>query len=152
MMANVVVRYHCAIACRRMAVALPDIRPILLPRVHEFIGVRVMFDLNRLLDVLSLRAATPADFQRMLDWRLLRGSHEFPGPDGGTCVNEAAIVAAGYPYRAVHCVTDLPESFSRPIAMLAMCLNDTLDDDLRQELLLPFVTRLAGSADVQSHR
>ena len=106
-----------------------------------------MFDLNRLLDVLSLRAATPADFQRMLDWRLLRGSHEFPGPDGGTCVNEAAIVAAGYPYRAVHCVTDLPESFSRPIAMLAMCLNDTLDDDLRQELLLPFVTRLAGSAD-----
>ncbi len=106
-----------------------------------------MFDLSRLLDVLSLRTAAPADFQRMLDWRLLRGSHEFPGPDGGTCVNEAAIVAAGYPYRAVHCVKDLPESFSHPIAMLALCLNDTLADELRQELLLPFVTRLAGSAD-----
>ena len=31
--------------------------------------------------------------------------------------------------------------------MLALCLNDTLDDDLRQELLMPFVARLGGSAD-----
>jgi hypothetical protein len=106
-----------------------------------------MFDLNRLLNALSPRADAAADFRRMLDWRLLRGSHEFPGPDGGTCINEAAIVAAGYPYRAVYCVKDLPASFSRPIAMLALCLNDTLEDDLRQELLRPFVTRLAGSAD-----
>ena len=53
-----------------------------------------MFDLTRLLNVLSSRAGTTADFQRMLDWKLLRGSHEFPGPDGGTCINEAAIVAA----------------------------------------------------------
>jgi hypothetical protein len=106
-----------------------------------------MFNLNRLLNVLSSRAGTTADFQRMLEWKLLRGSHEFPGPDGGTCVNEAAIVAAGYPYRAVYRVRDLPASFSRPIGMLALCLNDTLDDELRQELLVPFVTRLAGSAD-----
>src|SRR5229473_2596541 len=107
-----------------------------------------MFDLNRLLNVLSPRAEAAADFRRMLEWKLLRGSHEFPGPDGGTCINEAAIVAAGYPYRAVYCVKDLPASFSRPIAMLALCLNDTLDDELRQELLVPFVTRLAGSADI----
>jgi hypothetical protein len=84
----------------------------------------------------------------MLEWKLLRGSHEFPGPDGGTCVNEAAIVAAGYPYRPVYRVKDLPASFSRPISMLALCLNDTLDDELRQELMMPFVTRLAGSADM----
>ena len=84
----------------------------------------------------------------MLDWKLLRGSHEFPGPDGGTCINEAAIVAAGYPYRPIYRVRDLPACFSRPIALFALCLNDTLDDDLRQELLVPFVTRLAGSADV----
>jgi hypothetical protein len=77
----------------------------------------------------------------------LRGSHEFPGPDGGTCVNEAALVAAGYPYRPIYRVRDLPGSFSRPIAMFALCLNDTLDDQSRQELMLPFVTRLAGSAD-----
>src|SRR5712691_10354961 len=106
-----------------------------------------MFDLNRLLNVLSPRAEAAADFRRMLEWRLLRGSHEFPGPDGGTCINEAAIVAAGYPYRAVYCVKDLPASFSRPISMLALCLNDTLEDELRQELLMPFVARLGGSAD-----
>src|SRR5262249_42436162 len=126
---------------------LPDIRPNLLPTLVGQAKPRgaAMFDLNRLLNVLSPRAE--ATFHRMLDWKLLRGSHEFPGPDGGTCINEAAIVAAGYPYRAVYCVKDLPASFSRPIAMLALCLNDTLEDDLRQELLMPFVTRLAGSAD-----
>jgi hypothetical protein len=106
-----------------------------------------MFDLNRLLNVMSFQPDAPADFQRMLDWKLLRGSHEFPGPDGGTCINEAAIVAAGYPYRAVYCVKDMPAGFSRPIAMLALCLNDTLEDELRQELLVPFVDRLGGTAD-----
>ena len=83
----------------------------------------------------------------MLDWKLLRGSHEFPGPDGGTCINEAAIVAAGYGYRAVHSIDDCPASFSRPIAMFALCLNDLLEDAPRQELLIPFVTRLDGTAD-----
>ena len=107
-----------------------------------------MFDLTRLLNVLSSRGGATADFQRMLAWKLLRGSHEFPGPDGGTCINEAAIVAAGYPYRPIYRVRDLPASFSRPIALFALCLNDTLEDELRQELLVPFVTRLAGSADV----
>jgi hypothetical protein len=83
----------------------------------------------------------------MLDWKLLRGSHEFPGPDGGTCINEAAIVAAGYSYRAVHSIDDCPATFSRPIAMFALCLNDLLEDAPRQELLIPFVTRLDGTAD-----
>src|SRR5262245_39750025 len=106
-----------------------------------------MFDFNRLLNSLSSRAGAVADFRRMLEWKLLRGSHEFPGPDGGTCLNEAAVVAAGYPYRAVYCVKDLPASFSRPISMLALCLNDTLEDELRQELLIPFVARLGGTAD-----
>src|SRR5258707_15841032 len=106
-----------------------------------------MFDLTRLLNVLSSRAGTSADFQRMLDWKLLRGSHEFPGPDGGTCINEAAVVAAGYPYRAAYCVKDMPASFSRRVAMLGLCLNDTLEDELRQELLVPFVARLGGTAD-----
>src|SRR4029078_9380802 len=106
-----------------------------------------MFDFTRLLNVLSSRAGAAADFHRMLIWKLLRGSHEFPGPDGGTCVNEAALVAAGYPYRAGYSVPDLPASFSAPIALLALCLNDTVEDEQRQKLLLPFVTRLAGSAD-----
>ena len=104
-----------------------------------------MFDFNRLLKLNPFRASV--DFDRMLNWKLLRGSHEFPGPDGGTCINEAAIVAAGYAYRSVQSIDDCPASFSRPMALFALCLNDMLDDDLRQELLMPFVTRLAGSAD-----
>jgi hypothetical protein len=35
-------------------------------------------------------------FETILNWKLLDGSHDFPGPDGGTCINEAAIVAAGF--------------------------------------------------------
>ncbi len=51
-------------------------------------------------------------------------------------------------YVKVASVDDLPASFSPPIANYAMGLNDAIADDaLRQELLLPFVTRLAGSAD-----
>lgn len=109
-----------------------------------------MFNFKHLLNRASPRAeATPSfDFGRMLNWKILRGSHEFPGPDGGTCVNEAAIVAAGYPYTPVRRIDDCPASFSRPLALYAMCLNEiVLSDDLRQQLLMPFVTRLAGSAD-----
>jgi hypothetical protein len=109
-----------------------------------------MFKFKSLLNRTSPRTETtpPFDFGRMLNWKILRGSHEFPGPDGGTCVNEAAIVAAGYPYTPVRRIDDCPASFSRPLALYAMCLNEiVLNDDLRQELLIPFVTRLAGSAD-----
>src|SRR5436190_6806653 len=109
-----------------------------------------MFNVRYLLNRASPSAeATPSfDFGRMLNWKILRGSHEFPGPDGGTCVNEAAIIAAGYPYTPVRRIDDCPASFSRPLALYAMCLNEiVLSDDLRQQLLMPFVTRLAGSAD-----
>jgi hypothetical protein len=109
-----------------------------------------MFNLSRLLNRKPSRAGTPprTEFARMLSWKILRGSHEFPGPDGGTCVNEAAIIAAGYPYQAVRRIDDCPSSFSRPLALYAMCLNEIVPSDaLRQELLMPFVTRLAGSAD-----
>ena len=40
-------------------------------------------------------------FVHILNWKLKRGSHAFPGKDGGTCINEAAIVAAGFAYRPV---------------------------------------------------
>jgi hypothetical protein len=88
------------------------------------------------------------DFNRILNWKLLAGSHVFPGPDGGTCVNEAAIVAAGFAYRAIGTAEDCPPCFSRPLAAFALSLNDRISNDaLRQALLMPFVTRLAGSAD-----
>jgi hypothetical protein len=81
-------------------------------------------------------------FGHILNWRLQHGSHTFPGQDGGTCINEAAIVAAGFPYQPVRSVEDMPACFSRPICRLAMQLNDQANDEQRQHLL-PFVTRLA---------
>ena len=81
-------------------------------------------------------------FYHILNWKLKRGSHPFPGKDGGTCINEAAIVAAGFPYQPVRAVETMPACFSRPICRLAMLLNDEADDAERQ-FLLPFVARLA---------
>ena len=81
-------------------------------------------------------------FDHILNWKLKAGSHLFPGPDGGTCINEAALVAAGFSYRRIRHVYEMPSCFSRPICALALQLNDSAEDDERQ-LLLPFVTRLA---------
>ena len=81
-------------------------------------------------------------FDHILNWKLTRGSHPFPGPDGGTCINEAALVAAGFAYRCIADVHRMPRCFSRPICQFAMWLNDNAGDEARQ-LLLPFVTRLA---------
>ena len=50
-------------------------------------------------------------FDHILNWRLLRGSHEFPGKDGGTCINEAAVIAAGFDYRRIYNVTQMPSCF-----------------------------------------
>lgn len=93
------------------------------------------------------------DFGPILNWTLKRGSHAFPGPSGGTCINEAAIVAAGHPYRRVRRVEDMPTGFSRPICRLAMRLNDEARDAERQRLM-PYVTRLAcgDSAAVEETR
>jgi hypothetical protein len=93
------------------------------------------------------------NFAHILNWKLKQGSHVFPGQDGGTCINEAAVVAAGFPYRPVHTVDDMPGCFSRPICRLALHLNDGATDEERQ-LLLPFVTRLAcaDTAEVERRR
>lgn len=88
-----------------------------------------------------------APLSELLNWKLLPGSHKFPSPEGGTCINEAAIVAAGFEYKPVSGAKDCPPCFSRPIAQYAIGLNDWMPDALRQSLLMPFVTRLAGTAD-----
>src|SRR3712207_2287358 len=92
-------------------------------------------------------------FDTILNWKLKRGSHKFPSSDGGTCINEAAIVAAGFPYQRVRFVESMPACFSRPICRLAMDLNDMATDEQRQQLL-PFVTRLAcaDTPKVESQR
>jgi hypothetical protein len=81
-------------------------------------------------------------FDHLLNWKLKVGSHAFPGPDGGTCINEAALVAAGFEYRSICAAHEMPDCFSRPICQLAMFLNDNSTNEERQRLL-PFVTRLA---------
>src|SRR3954452_10048730 len=93
------------------------------------------------------------DFDHILNWKLLGGSHVFPGTDGGTCINEAAIVAAGFAYQPVRNVKDMPSCFSRPICQLAMLLNDEARERHRQRLL-PFVTRLAcaDSDEIEQQR
>ena len=68
--------------------------------------------------------------------------HRFPGRDGGTCINEAALVAAGFAYTSIAAASDMPTCFSRPICQLAMFLNDNSTDEQRQRLL-SYVTRLA---------
>jgi hypothetical protein len=92
-----------------------------------------------------------ADFDHILNWTLKSGSHTFPGRDGGTCINEAAIVAAGFAYQPVRSVDEMPACFSRPICRLAMRLNDEASDAQRQKLL-PFVTRLACADTEQIER
>ena len=81
-------------------------------------------------------------FDHLLNWELKAGSHPFSGPDGGTCINEAALVAAGFKYQPIRYVDQMPECFSRPICRFAMELNDQATDKNRQRLL-PYVTRLA---------
>jgi len=81
-------------------------------------------------------------FDHLLNWKLKAGSHPFPGKDGGTCINEAALVAAGFEYKPIRWVEEMPACFSRPICRFAMLLNDSACDKDRQRLL-PFVTRLA---------
>src|SRR4051794_338346 len=90
-------------------------------------------------------------FDHILNWRLKPGSHTFPGKDGGTCINEAALVAAGFAYQPVQCIEEMPACFSRPICRLAMRLNDEATDEQRQRLL-PFVTRLACADTEQIER
>ena len=82
-----------------------------------------------------------------LDWQLKHGSHEFPGPDGGTCINEAALVVAGFAYREVTGITDLPESFCPVISQYALTLNDAMPEGELLNRLRPFAARLSGSAD-----
>src|SRR5215207_9037085 len=85
-------------------------------------------------------------FDHLLNFRLARGSHASPSGLGDLCINEAAIVAAGFAYQRVNSVSDMPTCFSRVLSQYALTLNDQMPDDQRQRLL-PFAVRLMGTAD-----
>jgi hypothetical protein len=116
---------------------------------------REPYDADRLLQPAGAREpathhevamADISNIKGLLDWKLLTGSHEWPGPDGGTCINEAAIVAAGFQYQPVGGPEDFPPCFSRELGLLLLSLNDALSDERRQKLMR-FVLRLPGSKD-----
>ena len=77
-------------------------------------------------------------FEHILNWTLKQGSHPFPGKDGGTCINEAAVVAAGFEYRPIRAAEDMPEYFSRPLCRFLMHPNAEANELERQQLP-PFV-------------
>lgn len=90
---------------------------------------------------------TTKEINGWLDWQLKHGSHDFPGPNGGTCINEAALVVAGFAYREVTSITDLPESFCPVISQYALTLNDAMPEGEPLNRLRPFAARLSGSSD-----
>lgn len=100
-------------------------------------------------DNAKTEAKVPASLDKMLNWKLYKGSHKWPNNRGGTCINEAAIVVAGFEYRRVANYSDLPECFSPVLGAYMIGLNDSLSLKKRQALI-PFVTRLAGSRDTDT--
>src|SRR5689334_22340099 len=83
----------------------------------------------------ATEAAAMEYFDHILNWKLKAGSHPFPGKDGGPCINEAALIAAGFDYKPIYRAQDMPACFSRPICRFAMQMNDMAGDEERQRLL-----------------
>ena len=95
----------------------------------------------------AMEPSMPFDFQQLANFRLARGSHKQPNKGGNICVNEAAVIAAGFQYREIRDVSCLPDCFSRPVSEYAIYLNDFMMHRVRNELLVPFITRLPGTSD-----
>src|SRR5436305_10086936 len=72
----------------------------------------------------AMEPLMPFDFQQLANFRLARGSHKQPNKGGNICVNEAAVIAAGFQYREIRDVSWLPDCFSRPVSEYAIYLND----------------------------
>ncbi len=86
----------------------------------------------------------PFDFQQFANFRLARGSHKQPNKGGNICVNEAAVIAAGFQYREIRDVSCLPDCFSRPVSEYAIYLNDFMMHRVRNELLVHPPSRHIG--------
>jgi hypothetical protein len=90
------------------------------------------------------------DLTKLARFNLSAGSHKQPNDNGDVCLMEAAIIAAGFEHRAVRSPYACPECFSRVIAQYAIALNDRMPDKLRNQLLIPFIPRVAGTADTDA--
>jgi hypothetical protein len=60
---------------------------------------------------------------------------------------EAAVGAAGYPYRKITSAYDCPPSFSRTLANFAIGLEQFAPEDVKQKYLAPLAVRLDNTAD-----
>jgi hypothetical protein len=60
------------------------------------------------------------------------------------CIAETAVVAAGFKYRRIGGASDCAACFSRPVVAYVIRLNDSMPDDLREKLLVPFIGELEG--------
>jgi hypothetical protein len=87
---------------------------------------------------------------RIAQYKLRRGAHDIYDPRTGACLLETAIFVAGFPHRPVLNTKDCPPCFSRVFAAYALRLNERMPDNLRTRLLMPFVTRLADTADTHT--
>lgn len=72
------------------------------------------------------------------------GSHS--RPSDGTCINEAALIIAGFAYRQVTGAESTPDCFCRLLAGILLNLNDSCGSGGRKKLVR-FTARLPGSAD-----
>jgi hypothetical protein len=78
--------------------------------------------------------------------KLDRGAHGLPSREHPElCINEAAVIAAGLPYRPVGDVKDFPACFSKPIGYFALELDEMMPPKVCQRRLMPFVCRIAGT-------
>jgi hypothetical protein len=84
-----------------------------------------------------------------VEFNLDAGSHKKLTKARKVCVMEAAIVAAGFPYRAVYSAKDCPSSFSHTIASYSIVLNDIMPADLRQKLLGPLIVNLGRTDNAE---
>ena len=66
---------------------------------------------------------TSPGWRASFNWRLLGGSHQFPGPAGGTCILEAAVVVAGLPYRRVQSSADCHRRLLADAVVLSAALE-----------------------------
>jgi hypothetical protein len=82
------------------------------------------------------------DWSKLKNFRLAKGSHDDP-TGGAVCLVEAALLDGGFRYKPIKTAYDAPTCFSWIITHYAISLNDQMPDDLRQDLLLPFVGKLA---------
>jgi hypothetical protein len=83
-----------------------DLRPLSLRTRKERLAAALQSPPAAIRYVEHLDGNRPCD--HILNWKLKEGSHPFPGKEGGTCINEAAIVAAGFEYQPVRSVHGMP--------------------------------------------